>query len=94
MGLDESGLGNGLVRASCDVFFNLQRAMGSNAAATTSTAALEQAIEAIGSSYAPASTFALHWRTGHHDAAGGYRSLTFDSGCTCFKYVGPTQLIS
>lgn len=93
MGLDESGLGNALVRASCDVFFNLQRAMGANAAATTSTAALEQAIDAIGSSYSPASTFAMRWTPGHHDAAAGYRSLAYDSGCSCFTYVGTTQAI-
>lgn len=93
MGLDESGLGNALVRASCDVFFNLQTAMRADAAATTSTAALEQAIDGIGSGYAPASTFAMRWTISHHDAANGYRSLAYDSGCSCFRYVGATRLI-
>ena len=94
MGLDESGLGNALVRSACDVFFTVQRAMNSDARTATDTAALEQAIENIGSSYAAASTFAIHWVGGHHDAAGGYRNLAYSSGCSCFEYVGGTQLIS
>jgi len=93
MNLDESGLGNALVRTSCDVFFNLQRAMRATGA-TTSTAALEQAIDAIGSSYAPASTFAIHWSPGHHDAAAGYRNLTYNDSCSCFTYVGATKTLS
>lgn len=93
MGLDESGLGNALVRTSCDVFFTLQKAMASAVAATTSTAALEQAIDAIGSSYAPASTFAIRWNPAHHDAAAGYRNLAYNTGCSCFTYVGATQRI-
>lgn len=92
LGLDESGLGNGLVRAACDVFMTLQRATNTNPAATTSTAALEQAIDSIGSSFAAASTFAIRWIPGHHDAAAGYRNLTYDTGCSCFQYTGATQL--
>lgn len=93
MGLDESGLGNGLVREACDVFLTLQRATSAEPDATTSTAALEQAIDAIGSSFSPASTFAMRWVPGHHDAADGYRNLAYDSGCSCFTYSGSTQLI-
>ena len=93
MGLDESGLGNALIRTSCDVFFTLQRVMSANGA-TTSTAAFEQAINAIGSSYTPASTFAIRWTAGHHDAAAGYRSLAYQTGCSCFAYVGGTKVIA
>ena len=93
LGLDESGLGNGLVRAACDVFLIMQRAMNADPAATSSTAALEQAIDSIGASFSAASTFAINWRSGHHDAAGGYRNLAYDSGCSCFEYSGATQLI-
>ena len=92
MGLDESGLGNALVRTSCDVFLTLQRAMAA-AGATTSTAAFEQAVDAIGSGFAPASTFAIRWVSTHHDAAAGYRDLAYSTGCSCFVYSGGTQVI-
>ena len=92
MGLDESGLGNALVRTSCDVFLTLQRVMAT-AGATTSTAVFEQAVDAIGSSFSPASTFAIRWVTTHHDAAAGYRNLSYNSGCSCFVYAGSTQII-
>jgi len=93
MGLDESGLGNALVRTTCDVVFTLQRAMAA-AGATTNTASFEQAIDAIGAGFAPASTFGIDWVGGHHDAAAGYRNLAYNAGCSCFVYTGSTQVIS
>ena len=91
MGLDESGLGNPLVRASCDVFNNLLGAIAGKVSATTSTAALEAGFDALGGRIPSASTFGIRWLPGHHDAVAGYRNLVYDGGCKCFAYVGRTQ---
>ena len=94
MGLDESGLGNPLVRASCDVFNNLIGAIAGDVARTTSTAELEKGFDALGGRIPSASTFGIHWVPGHHDAVAGYRDLAYDDDCSCFTYVGQTKLLN
>jgi hypothetical protein len=94
MGLDESGLGNPLVRASCDVFNNLLGAIAGKVERTTSTSALEAGFDALGGSIPSASTFGTRWLTGHHDAVAGYRDLAYDDGCSCFTYVGRTKTLT
>ena len=91
MGLDESGLGNPLVRASCDVFNNLLGAIAGKVERTTSTAALEAGFDALGGAIPSASTFGIHWLAGHHDAVAGYRDLAYDTGCRCFVYGTQTK---
>lgn len=88
---DHSALNNPLQRATCDVVWTLLRAVAAGPSTTTSTAALEAGYDAIGSSYSPASTFTIRFRGGSHDAVGGYRRLSYDTGCSCFLYTGPTR---
>ena len=90
--LDESGLANPLVRAACDDWFPLVRAADANPAITSAAAALEQGLDALGSSYASASTFAMDFIAARHDEAHGYRDLAYDGGCSCFAYIGATQV--
>jgi len=91
MGLDTTGLGNPLVRTTCDTVNSLLRAIGGNVEATRSTSVLEAGFDAIGTSIAPASTFGIRWAPGHHDGANGYRNLVFEDDCSCFTYTGPTR---
>jgi len=93
MGLDESGLGNPLIRTMCDVMAVLLGAIDGNPAVTRDTALFEKGVDALGASIAPASTFAMRWTPGHHDAVDGFRRLTFDQGCGCFAYTGSTRRI-
>jgi hypothetical protein len=96
LGLDESGLGNPLIRTTCDVFTTLLAAIGKDPATTRSTALLERGFDAIGTSIPAASTFGMRWVPGHHDAAAAYRDLRFDSGCGssgCFAYGSVTKKI-
>jgi hypothetical protein len=88
--LDESGLGNPLVRASCDDWFPLLRVVNQAPDTTASSAALERGFDALRSSYQSASTFAMQFLAGRHDEARGYRDLAFDGGCSCFAYLGST----
>jgi hypothetical protein len=88
---DSSGLNNPLKRAMCDGFTTLQRAVGLSAESLTSTAALEAGYDAIGAGYAPASTFAMRFAPGGHDAANGYRRLAYRNDCSCFVYTGTTR---
>jgi hypothetical protein len=94
MGLDESGLGNPLVRASCDVFNTLLGAVAGNVDATTSTAVLERGFDALAGKVVSAGGFGIHWVPGHHDAVSGYRDLRYDDGCGCFTYVGQTKQLA
>jgi hypothetical protein len=93
MGLDQSGLGNPLIRATCDTFDSLLAAVDGNPGATRSTEVLERGFDRIGSSIPPASTFGIRWAPGHHDAANGYRNLAYDVGCGCFLYAGATRYV-
>jgi hypothetical protein len=93
MGLDSSGLGNPLIRATCDTIDSLLLAIGGDPDATRSTAVLERGFDRIGTSLSPASTFGIRWAPGHHDAANGYRNLAYDVGCGCFSYVGATRFV-
>jgi ABC-type branched-subunit amino acid transport system substrate-binding protein len=88
---DHSALNSPLQRATCDVVDTLLLAVAANADATTSTAALEQGYDAVGDRYQPAGTFVIRFRPGSHDAAAGYRELTYDVSCKCFGYTGPTR---
>ena len=94
MGLDMSGLGNPLVRASCDVFANLLGAIDGKVEATMSTAALEKGFDTLGGRIPSASTFGIRWLPGHHDAVTGYRDLRYDDECGCFTYVGQTKRLT
>jgi hypothetical protein len=88
---DSSGLNNPLKRAMCDGFTTLRRAVAHSADTLTSTAALEAGYDALGSSYAPASTFAMRFASGGHDAANGYRRFLYRNDCSCFVYTGVTR---
>jgi ABC-type branched-subunit amino acid transport system substrate-binding protein len=89
---DHSALNNPLQRATCDIFSTLLLAVAANpSTTTTSTAALEAGYNAVAGSYAPAGTFSIRFRPGSHDAASGYRRLTYQGSCKCFSYVGPTR---
>lgn len=91
LGLSESGLANPLVRAACDDWYPLLRVVSADPQVLTSTATLEQGFNALGSSYASASTFAMDFTPGRHDEAHGYRQLAFEASCSCFEYLGPTH---
>jgi ABC-type branched-subunit amino acid transport system substrate-binding protein len=93
MGLDESGLANPLIRATCDTVTSLLRAIAGDVQRTRSTSLLEQGFDALATRISPASTFGIRWARGHHDGANGYRQLVFSDDCGCFRYVGPTRLI-
>ena len=90
---DRSGLNSPLKRAMCDGFATLQRAVSAGPTTLTSTAALEAGYDAIGSSFRPASTFAMRFGPGGHDAANGYRRLVYEVGCSCFVYTGTTRAL-
>ena len=90
---DHSALNNPLQRASCDIFSTLLRAVAAERDATTSTAALERGYDSVAGSYLPAGTFTIRFRPGSHDAASGYRKLEYQSGCSCFVYIGSTRTL-
>ena len=88
---DNSGLNSPLKRAMCDGFNTLLQAVSFNSSTLTSTAALEAGYNAIGTGYRPASTFAMRFGPGGHDAANGYRRLVYQTGCSCYVYAGATR---
>jgi hypothetical protein len=90
--LSESGLGNGLVRAACDDWLPVLQVAKRDPHALDSAGNLANALDALGSSYDAASTFAMRFTPERHDEAHGYRDMYFNYGCACFKYVGPTRL--
>jgi hypothetical protein len=91
--LNEAGLGNGLVRAACDDWFPILRVAERDPHALDSAGNLAAALDALGTSYASASTFAMRFTPERHDEAHGYRDMFFNYSCACYHYVGPTRLV-
>ena len=91
--LSESGLGNGLIRAACDDWLPILKVARRDPHALDSASNLAAALNALGSSYQSASTFAMRFTPERHDEAHGYRDLFYNYSCACYHYVGPTRLV-
>jgi hypothetical protein len=75
--------------AICDHYFFLKRILDSMSGPITQ-ATVVAAIDAVGTSYQPMLNFGGDAVAGHHDLPDLVRNMVFESGCTCYRYVGPT----
>ena len=92
-GFSTSGNNGSAARSACDIFYSFAAAVRAVPGADMDTAALERGFDALGRSFHPAIGFSTRFTPSRHDGSGGYRYLYFDSGCTCFRYRGPTRPI-
>ena len=75
---------------TCDDWFFLRDAVTKARALTI--AGLRDAVEALGSSFAPASTFATSFAPSRlHDGASQYQLNAFNDSCGCYRYVTTTR---
>jgi hypothetical protein len=89
-GFDTSNrLAVGQMLGACDTLLLAKRALDRSPDLTA--AGMERNVDRLGSSLLPAGTFANRYAPGPHDAAGAYRFLRFDDGCSCFTYVGANR---
>ena len=70
----------------CDNFLFLKAAL--DRVSQLTPAALQAAIDGLGTAYASPATFATRFAKGRHDGADATRASKFDDGCACFTYVG------
>jgi ABC-type branched-subunit amino acid transport system substrate-binding protein len=74
------------VMGYCDTLLLLKQALDAAPALTVS--GVRAAMEKVGSSYAPASTFSARLAPGRHVQAASAQTLAFDDGCACFRFTG------
>ncbi len=76
-------------RMFCDELFLLKRTLDKATALTPR--GLRTQVEALGTSFNSALTFATKFGPGRHDGAAAYRPFAFVADCKCFEYSGPPR---
>ena len=72
---------------SCETIFFFKAAM--ERAPEHTPAGLRAAVNGLGTSYVPASTFATRFGPDRYDGPSGARHLAYDDACSCFTYTAP-----
>ena len=85
-----SGATAGAQAEGCDVMFLLP-ALFRGYQGPMNIGALLQRLNALGTSYPQASGLGSRFSADQHDGAGAYAYLQFQTGCSCFAYLGKTQ---
>ena len=88
---DANPKGNGSIRRYCDALLFLKAVFDHGA--DPSVAGLRRGIDALGTSYESAWTFATSMSSQRHDGAAAARLVLYDTGCSCYRYSGPTYPI-
>jgi hypothetical protein len=83
--------GNGSVRRFCDGLMFLKYLFDHGAEPTPG--GIRRAVDAVGTSYESAWTFATALGPGRHDGAATGRLETFGGPCACWTYTGPERAI-
>ena len=83
--------GNSSVRRFCDGLFFLKHLFDNGAEPTT--AGIRRAVEALGSSYQSAWTYAAELGPGRHDGATIGRLVAYDDECSCYRITGDDRRI-
>ena len=80
-----------IARWTCETVFFFRTAMSK--APQVSPAGLRAGVDALGATYAPASTFASRFAPNRYDGPSVARHLAYDAGCSCFGYTsGPYDI--
>jgi hypothetical protein len=77
---------------NCDGYFLLKATV--DHAGRADLAALRAGLEALGGTFAPATTWAAYFGPNRHDGVQTWRPLSYQTGCTCFVYSGGQQPFS
>lgn len=77
----------------CDQLFLIKQAMES-AAKPISGDTVTTALEQLGTTFQPASTWQVDYREGQRDGVSAVRYLHYVSGCACFEYDGNLQQLA
>ncbi len=85
-GFDTSSLNRAGMALICDSVNLLKQSLEGQR--SPSQAGLGQAVAALGTRFPVATTFTSAFSTQQHDGIGSYRFLTYDTGCSCFRYLG------
>jgi hypothetical protein len=72
----------------CDTLFLVKQAL--DTAPALNVSGLRAAIEHLGTSYVPASTFGARFGPDRHEQAAMGQTIAFDDGCACFRFTGGT----
>jgi hypothetical protein len=88
---DADPKGNGSIRRYCDGLMFLKALF--DRGADPSVAGIRRAVDALGTSYESAWTFSTNMSSQRHDGATVARLVEFDTGCSCYRYTGPSRLI-
>ena len=73
--------------APCEAMFFFEAVFAHAANATGP--AFRAAVDQLGTSYQSPHTFATRFIRDHYDGASEVRAIRYDTGCSCFGYVGP-----
>lgn len=73
--------------APCEAMFFFEAVFAR--ATGTSGAAFRAAVDQLGTSYQSPHTFATRFVHDHYDGVSQVRAFRYDTGCSCFGYVGP-----
>lgn len=85
-----SGTTLGIAAWICDEWVFLRDAFAAGAGADE--AAFRSAVESLGTSFRPASTFRTAFGPARtHDGVTGYRMTAFQDACTCYRYTSPVR---
>lgn len=83
--------GNGSARRFCDGLLFLKHLFDNGAEPTA--AGIRRAVDALGSSYPSAWTYAAELGPGRHDGATTGRLVAYDDGCSCYRITGNDRRI-
>jgi hypothetical protein len=72
----------------CDGLLSVQAAANASGAATITGSSLLAGYNALGTSHPDAIAMGERLDAQHHNGAGAYRPLAFNTGCRCFQYTG------
>jgi hypothetical protein len=77
----------------CDLAFSLQ-AVFQHLRGAVSGAAIRAGLHALGTSFAPASTFATSFVDGRRDGVSRVRDVAYNTSCSCFRYTSGLRAVS